>query len=125
MERLLSTPVLVQRKFAPMLARQLTGRCRCKLPSSRRRCNKTPTGRTSEHNETNRPRQVRRHSDKPKRVGYHATRLNSTIGRHFHPNDSEHQGKWERHSDWRTVHVEMRRMHCAAILLAVRIEDAR
>jgi hypothetical protein len=50
--------VVVQRKFAPAPARHLTRRCRCKLPSSRRRCNKMLTGRTSEHNETNRPRQV-------------------------------------------------------------------
>ena len=35
--------VVVQRKFAPMLARQLTGRCRCKLPSSQCNCFKMPS----------------------------------------------------------------------------------
>ena len=35
-------PVVVQRKFASMLARQLTARCRCKLSSSQRRCFKMP-----------------------------------------------------------------------------------
>ena len=39
------------------------------------------------------------------------------------PNDSAHQGEWERHSVWRPVRAEMRRVHCAAIVLAVRIED--
>jgi hypothetical protein len=61
----------------------------------------------------------------PKRVGYHAARLNSTIGRCLRPNDSANQGEWERHSGWRPVRAEMRRMHCAAIVLAVRIEDAQ
>ena len=40
------------------------------------------------------------------------------------PNDSAHQGEWERHSGWRRVRAEMRRAHCAAIVRAVRIEDA-
>ena len=40
------------------------------------------------------------------------------------PNDSAHQGEWEHHSGWRPVRAEMRRAHCAAILRAVRIEDA-
>ena len=39
-----STPgVLVQRKFASMLAWQMTGRCLCQLASSQRRCFKMPT----------------------------------------------------------------------------------
>ena len=40
------------------------------------------------------------------------------------PNDSAHQGEWERHSGWRPVRAERRRVRCAAIVLAVRIEDA-
>ena len=39
--------------------------------------------------------------------------------------DSAHQGEWECHSGWRPVRAEMRRAHCAAIVRAVRIEDAR
>ena len=38
--------------------------------------------------------------------------------------DSAHQGEWECHSGRRPVRAEMRRAHCAAILRAVRIEDA-
>ena len=37
------TGVVVQRKFAPMLARQLTARCRCKLSSLQCRCFKMST----------------------------------------------------------------------------------
>jgi hypothetical protein len=35
--------VVVQRKFTPMHARQLTGRCLCEPASSERRCFKRPT----------------------------------------------------------------------------------
>ena len=41
--RFLPGGVVVQRKFTPMLARQLTARCRCKLSSSQCRCFKMPT----------------------------------------------------------------------------------
>jgi hypothetical protein len=40
-------------------------------------------------------------------------------------NDSAHQGEWGCRSGPRPVRAEMRRMHCAAIVLAVRIEDAQ
>jgi hypothetical protein len=39
------------------------------------------------------------------------------------PDDSAHQGEWERHSGRRPAHEEMRMTHCAAILRAVRFED--
>jgi len=37
------TGVVVQRKFASMLAWQMTGRCLCQLASSQRRCFVMPT----------------------------------------------------------------------------------
>jgi len=40
------------------------------------------------------------------------------------PNDSAHQGEWERHSGWRPVRAERRRVRCAAIVIAVHTEDA-
>ena len=55
---LIEDGVLVQRKFASMLAWQMTGRCLCQLASSQRRCFEMPTGRTSEYKENNRRRPV-------------------------------------------------------------------
>jgi len=41
------------------------------------------------------------------------------------PHDSAQQGEWERYGGWWPVRAEMRRMHCAAIVLAVPVEDAQ
>jgi hypothetical protein len=77
------TGVVVQRKFTPVLARQVTVRCICEPAFSQRRCLERSTSRASGHNENSRRLEYRRCRDRPKRIGYTA-RLKSTIGNCFH-----------------------------------------
>ena len=53
-KKLSTNGVVVQRKFGPMLGRQLTGRCLCEPTSSERKCIKTQTWRASRRNESSR-----------------------------------------------------------------------
>jgi hypothetical protein len=77
------TGVVVQRKFTPVLARQVTVRCICEPAFSQRRCLERSTSRASGHNENSRRLEYRRCRDRPKRIGCTA-RLKSTIGNCFH-----------------------------------------